>query len=185
MGARGARSTFKTVPYRAVAAFVVVAALAGCGTRTAVTTHGASAPEPHRLQAACPKSDRRKPTSDAPGAQQKLVPGHPVAVLVCRYSGLNGHPRLALIRSRAITDAATVAHLAQGLNALPQPSSGALNCPADFADAVLMFFSYARGPGDPVSVGLSGCQDVANGHLHRLAGLAKSPISGELEKLTR
>jgi hypothetical protein len=173
------------VPYRALAAFVVVAALAGCGTRTALTTHGASAPKPHRLHAACPKSDRRKPASGVPGAQQKLVPGHPGAVLVCRYSGLNGHPRLALIRSLAITDAATVTHLAHELNALPPPSPGAVNCPADFADAVLMFFAYAHGPADPVSVGLSGCQDVANGHLHRLAGLPRSPLPGELERLTR
>lgn len=173
------------MPYRALAALVVVASLVGCGTRTAVTTHRASAPKPHQLQGGCPKFDRRKPTSRALGAQRALVPGHPVVVLVCRYSGLNGHPRLALIRSRAITDAATVAHLAHDLNALPPPSPGALNCPADFANAVLMFFSYAHGPGDPVSVGLSGCQDVANGHLHRLAGMARSRIPGQLERLTR
>jgi hypothetical protein len=113
------------------------------------------------------------------------VPGHPAAVLLCRYSGLNGHPQLALIRSRAITDITTVADLAHELNALPPPSPGAVNCPADFADAVLMFFLYAHGPGDPVSVGLSGCQDVANGHLHRLAGMARSPLPGDVQRLTR
>ena len=113
------------------------------------------------------------------------MPGQPGALLLCRYSGLNGHPRLTLTRSRAITDAATVAHLAHGLNALPQPSPGAVNCPADSADAVVMFFLYAHGPGDPVSVGLSGCQDVANGHVHRLAGMARSPVPGELERLTQ
>ena len=171
--------------YRAVAAFVVVAALAGCGTRTAPTTHGASAPKPLRLQGGCPKFDGKKPTSGAPGAQRALVPGQPGALLLCRYSGLNGHSRLTLTRSRAITDAATVAHLAHDLNALPPPSPRALNCPADFADAGLMFFFYAHGPGDPVSVGLSGCQDVANGHLHRLAGLPRSPLPGELARLTR
>jgi hypothetical protein len=172
------------VSYRALAASLLVAGLTGCGARTTVTTQGPSMPRPLPVPLTCSRSDRRTPPSKAPGAQRAVVPGHPQAVLLCRYSGLNGHPRLALIRSRAITNTATVAHLADELNALPK-QAGAINCPADFGDAVMAWFQYSAGPGDPVQVGLSGCQDVTNGHLNRSAGPAQSSVAGEIDALIR
>jgi hypothetical protein len=176
--------------YRVLPALIVVPALAGCGTAAGVTTGGNASgkPAPRRstpIHATCSKSDRRKPVSHASGAAALIVPGHPQAALLCRYSGLNGHPRFALIGQRKITNAQSVARLAHELDALPKgPEGTAINCPADFGDAVLIFFAYAGGAVDPVTVALSGCGAVTNGHLTRLAGLAKSPVTGQLKSQT-
>jgi hypothetical protein len=91
---------------------------------------------------------------------------------------------MTLIGRRTVTDAATVARLARELDALPKPTPGAVNCPADFGDAVIAIFAYPTGDADPVTVGLSGCQSVGNGHLSRLAGFARSAVVRQLAALT-
>jgi hypothetical protein len=175
--------------YRPLAALIVVPALAGCGSSIGVTTgetaQGNRAPKTSISSLApCQKTDRAKPVSDAPGARSALVSANALAVQLCRYSGLNGHPRMTLIGQRTVTDPATVARLAHALDALPKSIPGAVNCPADFGDAIIAVFAYPTGGADPVTVGLSGCQDVSNGHVHRLAGLARSPIAAQLAAQT-
>jgi outer membrane murein-binding lipoprotein Lpp len=164
-------------------------ALAGCGTTSTVTTGRSTSGNPTnhaapRIHATCPRSDRSKPVSRAASARASLVPDHPNALLLCRYSGLNGHPRLALISSKVLTDAATVERLAHELDAL-RPTSGAVNCPADFGDAVIAFFEYPTAPPNPVTVGLSGCKDASNGHITRLTVFGGSQVATQLEALAR
>jgi uncharacterized protein YceK len=173
--------------YRVVVAVIVVPVLAGCGAARTVTAPG-NAPSKRAnpvpsIRAACPKSDRDKPVSRIAGADAALVPGHPRVALLCRYSGLNARKRFALIGRRTIANSATVTRIAHDLGAL-RPVSGVFNCPADFGDAVIAFFEYPTGPADPVTVGLSGCGQVTNGHVHRLAGPAKSPVVAQLKALT-
>lgn len=174
------------MPHRVLGILAVAAALAGCGTMNGVTTTRApSGKRPPTIKPTCPRSDRAKPVSNVAGARSSLVPGHPEAVLLCRYSGLNGRPRLALVRARTVTDPDTIRRLAHELDALPTAGSGVINCPADFADSVIAYFVYATPEPDPVTVDLSGCQAVGNGHGQRLAGMARSPIASQLEVLTR
>jgi hypothetical protein len=178
------------MPWRVLATLVAAVTLASCAARTSTITHasGHRGRQPNQVIAdiaPCQKTDRAKPVSDAAGARDTLVPGHPDTVQLCRYSGLNGHPPLMLLRTRVVTNAATVARLARGLDALPKPSTGTINCPADFGDAVIAVFGYRTGLPDPVTVALSGCGAVGNGHLTRLAGPAKSPVTAQLEQLTR
>jgi hypothetical protein len=172
--------------HRVLAALIALPALAACGASTGLTT-GRKAPEkraPTSIHARCPKSDRQKPVSRAPGAEAALVPGHPRAALLCRYTGLNARPRFALVRQRRLTSSASVTRLAHEFDALPkEPHGVAISWPADFGTAVIAFFEYPTLRPDPVSVGLSGCGQVTNGHLTRLAGLAKSPVTGQLEAL--
>lgn len=182
---------------RPLAAFTLAAALAGsgaatlagCGTTSTVTTRTSTPGQPAthaapRIHASCPRSDRSKPVSRAASARVSLVPDHPNALLLCRYGGLNGHPRLSLIKSKMLTDAATVKRLAHELDAL-HPTSGAVNCPADFGDAVIAFFEYPTAPPVPVTVGLSGCKDASNGRIARLTVFGGSQVAAQLEALAR
>lgn len=112
--------------------------------------------------AACPM--RRAPiTSTRPGAGVAVVPPGATAMLLCRYG-----PGGRRVRERSITSTATVSRLAQELNALPT-ASGTYSCPLDDGESVVADFSYPSGPENPVSVALSGCAEVSNGHVHRIA----------------
>lgn len=170
--------------YRILLALLAASALAGCGVRGATTTGERIRSKPlsasHR---GCPSQDRRKPVNTALAANTSLVPGHPNAVLLCRYSGLNDPRRFTLVSHRLISSPTTVDRLAHALDSLPKIRPGTtLNCPADFADTMIAFFRYPNGPDDPVTMGLSGCGATTNGQLTRLA-LGQSPPAAELEKL--
>ena len=162
--------------------FAVV--LAGCGVGGARTTGERIPSKPlsasHR---GCPSQDRRKPVSTALAANASLVPGHPNAVLLCRYTGLNDPRRFTLVSHRLISSHTTVDRLAHALDSLPKFRPGTtLSCPADFGDTMIAFFRYPNGPDDPVTVGLSGCGATTNGQLTRLA-LGQRPPAAELEAL--
>ena len=51
--------------------------------------------------------------------------------------------------------------------------------------AVVAFFGYSSGPVAPVTVGLSGCGEVSNGHVKRLAISVRSRVATQLDALTR
>lgn len=114
-------------------------------------------------------------TSTRTGAGVAVVPSGAKAVLLCRYG-----PRGGRVRERPITSDATVSRLAHELNALPT-ASGTYSCPLDDGESVVADFSYPSGPENPVSVGLSGCAEVSNGHVHRIA--AGTPVVGRIEAL--
>jgi|SRR5579884_1823120 len=131
---------------------------------------------------ACPPTDKKALKSTRAGADQMLVPGAPRTLLLCRYSGTNsravGVDRL--LSSRYVTSARTVSRLAGELNALP-PATGAYACPNDNGSAIIARFRYAKGGSDPVTVGLSGCEVVTNGHLHAIGD--GKPVINQLAKL--
>ncbi len=121
-------------------------------------------------QGACPGTDRKAAVSTRPGAARALVPAGARAILVCRYSGLNapgGAFRLEV--HSLVSEQATVARMARELDALA-PTTGVYHCPSDSAAALVARFLYATGPQDPVTIDLTGCNVVTNGHVHREAG---------------
>src|SRR5947209_4038962 len=147
----------------AIAAALVIAA-ASLGAVAGATGRWHRAP-------ACPRHDRQPLVSRAAGASAALAPGRPQAVLLCRYSGLQG-PRARwqhLVGERLVRRADRVRHLASELNALP-PVSGVQACPADNGSAIVAIFRYRSGSDNPVTVGLTGCRLTTNGYVHREAG---------------
>ena len=108
--------------------------------------------------------------SARPGATRALVPPGARAVLLCRYSGLDAAgAAFRLEAQRLVGDEAPVARLSAELGALA-PTTGVYHCPSDTGADVVARFRYASGPQDPVTVDLTGCNPVANGHVHRDAG---------------
>jgi hypothetical protein len=77
----------------------------------------------------------------------------------------------------------TTQRLAIELDAL-KPVIGAQACRSDDGSAIIAFFRYGRErkSDDPVTVGLSGCAFVTNGHVNREAG---AKLLGQLEALMR
>jgi hypothetical protein len=105
-----------------------------------------------------------------------LVPSGASSVLVCSYSGLvephavsyTGPPH-RLIGDGLVIDHQTVGRLGSGLDAIPPTSPNeAFSCPADFGNQLVAYFRYPAGVDDPVTIGLSGCQMITNGHVRRL-----------------
>lgn len=120
--------------------------------------------------------------STRPGAKTALVPAGAVRVRLCRYSGLpdsgpdglpnpRAHPAgFTLLAERLVGNRDLVERIAAALNAVkPIGGSGAINCPSDSGSAVIAVFGYPQGAQDPVSIGLSGCHALTNGHVSRLA----------------
>jgi len=110
------------------------------------------------------------------GSESVLVPSDARSVLVCSYSGLE-EPRAVsytgpphrLIGDGLVLDHGTVERLASGLDAIPPTSPNvAFSCPADFGNQLVAYFRYRTGVDDPVTIGLSGCQMITNGHVNRL-----------------
>lgn len=183
-----ARRANPLVPWRIVWLAVALIALPGviAGVvillSTASTTSGGggkptAAPGSSSAQAsaACAASSRAPVNSTRDGARDEVVPPGPTAVLLCRYG-----PRGARVREVSITSSTTVTELAARLNALPS-ASGAYACPSDEGETITADFSYASGPENPVSIRLSGCQTVTNGHVTRL-GL-DHPVIGQAGRL--
>lgn len=168
-----ARAGAEVALRRVLPALIILALFAGAAA-------GASG-RSHRTPA-CPRHDRQPLVSRAPGASAVLVPGQPQAVLLCRYSGLQG-PRARwqrLLRQRLVRQRARVGRLASELNALP-PVNGVQACPLDNGSAIVAIFRYRSGPDDPVTVRLTGCRLTTNGYVHREAG----SIADELRRLVR
>ena len=137
-------------------------------------------------QGACPGSDRHGAVSARLGATRALVPPGARAVLVCRYSGLDGPGGAFRLEMHGlVSDERTVAHLTGELDALA-PATGVYHCPGDSAADLVAHFLYTDGPQDPVTVDLTGCNAVTNGHVHREAGTSAAGRSlvGVLVRLT-
>lgn len=162
---------------------VCLAAAAICAT----FAPGAGA-RPARCAAKTPR--QIAPNSWAP-AQTQLAPAGPTAVRLCRYSGLNDHPKLRLVRTLERTDAALLTKLVREFDALPPPPLGVTACPVDLGDEIVAHLAYPGGHAVTISVGLSGCHAVTNGDLPRSAsGFGTPPTFGpqlisRLKRLTR
>jgi hypothetical protein len=125
-----------------------------------------------------PRCARRLPTSNVSmrlGAAEELVPGAPTAVVLCAYRGLNPAVTAGrLVRSTQVGSGPTLRWLVRTFDAL-RPNTGLTSCPMDDGTALVALFSYVSPPADPVTVGLSGCRIVQNGHVTRTASLKPGP----------
>jgi hypothetical protein len=175
---------------RALGVLAALAALAAAAVAVATSPPDPSGGmAPAVSVAPCPLHDHRPITSDRPGAGMQLVPSGATIVHVCDYSGFTEPPPLPqtgpahrLIGEGGVLDVARARRIADELNAIP-PRSGPIACPADFGNQLVAYFLYPSGVVDPVTIGLSGCQSITNGHVDRL-GMGR-PVVSELARLAR
>jgi hypothetical protein len=166
-------------PIAVAAALALAAAVVAIGSspvRAASTT-------------SCPSADRHNLVSARPGASKELVPSGARRLLLCRYSGLwtgSGprRPAFVLLAHAQLTARAQVTRFASALDALKRPS-GVYSCPAASGEAIVLYFGYAGGPDDVVTVQTDGCWNATNGRItgnaETTAGLA---LVRSLEALT-
>lgn len=166
-----------------------VAALAAAGVLP-LSPLAAGHPARHQLAAlhrSCPTGDRRPLTSTTPGAARELVPRTPRQVLLCRYGGANaGSESFRLVAQRLVVRRSIVDRLAREFDALTQ-LHGVVACPADVGRNIIAIFRYrvVGKADDPVTVDVTGCTPVSDGHLIRSALLAPGPkLVSRLEALT-
>jgi hypothetical protein len=163
-------------------------AAAACSIAIAVGAAVAGASPASRVaRGSCPSHGPTTVYSSRTGANQSLVPPSPDRLLLCRYSGINPvNGGRALTAHRLVTSRAKVTRFADEFNALPEFPPGIFNCPVDVGTAIVAYFGYPSGPGDPVRVELSACTGVTNGHLIRTAAFHNgTKLLGQLKALVR
>jgi hypothetical protein len=97
-------------------------------------------------------------------------------LLLCSYHGLNPPAQAhRLEHVRLVSAPAELAQLTREFNALHRQPPITFHCPMDDGSEILAIFRYVDAPPDPISVGLTGCQIVSNGHLTRTASLPPGP----------
>jgi hypothetical protein len=131
------------------------------------------------MPAACsPNAPAGLPAERWTTAHQWLAPPGVGAIRLCRYSGLNAHPRLTLVSSRLLQSPALIDQLVTDFNRLPS-LRGAVACPFDDGSQILALLAYPAGRQVSISVGLFGCALVTNGSVHRsAAGFGSPPAFG-------
>ena len=124
---------------------------------------------------------------DWPAAQAQLAPGGATGAIVCRYAGLNAHPRLGLTAAAVVRSRATVDQLVWRLDALRPIPNELFSCPAATGEEILAELRYPGGQAVRITVGLSGCDIVTNGAVARTTVGFGRPGSGPplLKLLTR
>lgn len=175
------RRVIRSPEWRA-AIWLLALALVGCGRSAsfvvAAQALAGSAPT------TCLSHDRQTLVSPRSRASASLVPTGARRVLLCRYTGLaqpaSKAAAFTLATSAIVRNARAAARFARELDALPA-SAPNYHCPADFGDAIVATFEYGSDPGDPVRVGLSGCEAITNGTVNRV-GL-DAPVVSQLESL--
>ncbi len=155
-----------------LSAGVAMAAGAGSGSPSHLR---ASAGQPAR----CSRKEPRIPAQGWPAAEHNLAPTGASAIRLCRYSGLNDHPPLILVRARLLNRPRLVAQLVKRFDGLPSGPQGAVSCPADDGSEIVALVSYPGGHRVRISVGLTGCLGVSNGSVNRTAsGYGPHPARG-------
>ena len=164
------------------------------GAAAALSSSNGVRPDGHTAEVSgagslrCPSQDPRAIRSSRTGASATLVPAGAVRVLLCRYDGPFGGPRahvanrFRLVARRLIVDRVRAGKLGAMLDRIPRASYGYASCPNSGA-AIIAFFRYASGPGDPVRVNLTGCMTATNGQMISDAGIGEAPVLDELEAL--
>lgn len=126
---------------------------------------------------------RRPPTRLAPEvwppARARLAPRGARSIQLCRYSGLNAHPALALDRMRLLRTPPVLERLTRQLDLLPAPPRGPVACPSDDESQIVLTLRYPDGHAVPVDLELTGCRMVTNGTVLRTAsGFGPRPSLG-------
>lgn len=116
-------------------------------------------------------------------ARRELAPAGARAIRLCRYSGLNRHRRLALVRSVALSAPGLVGELVREFDELPSQQPGtAIVCPTDDSSQIVALLAYPGGRVVTIAVHLRGCEPVTNGSVDRAA--AGKELVPQLERLT-
>jgi hypothetical protein len=152
-----------------VLALLVAVAIAGCG--------GAGAKQGTRsaavsIPAACATKSplRRLPHEGRTAIPRALAPPGAVAVRLCRYSGYNERPRLALVGSRLIEDPRTIPRFVSELSDLPRrPRVVNFGCSPGDAQIVALL-AYPGSQRVTIWVQVQGCRTVSNGSQYREGG---------------
>lgn len=121
------------------------------------------------VERGCPATDARAVgvTNVGRDLDRQLLPSaDPVAGLICRYDGLNGHPALRLHDQQRL-DAAAARRLARAMGQirLSHPDGGATSCPADDESVTVLALSYTNRSDVDVWFARTGCPRIANGHI--------------------
>lgn len=162
--------------------------------------HGATPPKPGQiapvrtesLSTTCPRrTPGHIPTNSWTPARHELAPPGATTIRLCRYSGLDALPRLALLRSVTIRARGLVRELVHELDALPV-IRGAVACSLDDGSEIVALLAYPSHHVVMISVGLRGCELVTNGSVYRTAAvIGSSPMPmprpqlvSQLERLT-
>lgn len=123
----------------------------------------------------CPSLLPASDPSTRPGSAQRLVPPGASSLLVCSYHGLNPASQARrLERSGHLGRGSELSTILSEFDALPA-SRGLSGCPMDDGSAIVAVFGYPEPPSSPVTVGLTGCRIVSNGHVTRTASLPPGP----------
>jgi len=164
-------------------ALIIILLLAGAGADASASVR-ARERSLSTSESPCPAKLPATIVSARPGAQQELVPAGPRSLLLCSYHGLNPASTAGrLAQTRTVGGADALGWLVGAFNRL-RARSGLSGCPMDDGSAIVARFIYTTGPTDPVSVGLTGCRIVQNGHLTRTASLEPGPaLIDRLESL--
>lgn len=157
---------------------IILAAVAACGS-SATTTAGRPMTEAATRLACSPRVLASLPFERWSAARHRLAPPGASAIRLCRYSGLNVHPRLTLVSSRLIEGSGLVRELVSEFDRLPAPPAGATACPGDDGSQIAALLSYRGGHVVTITVGLTGCDEVSNGSVQRTAeGFGSPPPFG-------
>ena len=151
---------------------------------------GATAARAARPALCHTKAPQQVPANGWAAAQSQLAPPGASAIRLCRYSGLNDHPRLRVVRATLLTRQVWVQKLIREFDDLPAPPPGPTACPADLGTEIVAQIAYPDGHAVTISVEMTGCVTVTNGSVTRTAaGFGSPPQFGpklvlELEHLT-
>ena len=177
-------------------AATAVAALVIAGSGRSSARHAAvAALGPNAAGSAFPASCRRRsplriPAESWSPARHELAPAGATSIRLCRYAGLNSRPRLALVRSVIRGAPRLVRELMREFDRLPVQGPGAIACPSDDGSQIVAVLAYPGSRVVKIAVHLTGCKQVTNGSVDRLAaGLGTPPAFGpqlvaQLERLT-
>jgi hypothetical protein len=120
-----------------------------------------------------PHAPTHIPANPWRAARAQLAPPGADGLRLCLYSGLNGHPPVALVRSRELINRSRVSGLVRDFDRLPPPASGVFACPADDDSQIVAVAYYPRGRRVEIQIRLTGCRTVTNGDaLRTAAGIA-------------
>lgn len=141
--------------------------IAGCGSQQETTVPPGSVKTtlPTRCSS---KTPSHIPANSWPAPQHQLAPPGADAIRLCRYSGLNSHPRLTLVRSALVIHGQLVSELVREFNALPAQKAP-IACPAGDASEIAALLAYPTGRTVTITTELQGCQAVTNGDINRIA----------------
>jgi hypothetical protein len=169
----GMRTT-RTALVSAVIVATAVTFVVGCSSssphgsrppaRTTTSTPVVAEEAAHPPRLLCPThSPQRVAAHQVAGTSSTFVPGRPTELLACRYHGLNQpQPVGTFARSARVASGPIVVALN---GARRVPNGEAFNCPADFAETIVLLFGYSDGSTLTVTASTGGCGFAHNGDL--------------------